>query len=146
MRACGNTPPINIKSACFFHPPCSYLHIPSLSILCLSILSHRYNFTVTILIRLAPDKDKWIANERNRWRKEFNVPMKPDVPEGFPPLTLLVMRALCVVDEVHGQEVFIKVLDEVLKAFWVEHRKVWEREALVEVLSAVLGGEEAGSG
>lgn len=93
------------------------------------------------------DKKEWIAQERNRWAKAFNVPMKTTVPEGFPPLTLTVMRAFCALTVVDGsQDVLIKVLDELLKDMWVDHRKVWEKEICGEVFGEVLGEERAAKG
>ncbi|KAG4421777.1 hypothetical protein IFR04_005027 [Cadophora malorum] len=106
MKACGNTPPINIKN-----------------------------------------KDKWIGVERTRWAKLFNIPMHPELPEGFPPLTLPIMRAMCALTVLHpgkdGQEILCKALDALFKAFWVEHKKTNEKEVLAEVLNSVLGKEEA---
>lgn len=76
--------------------------------------------------------------------------MADTTPEGFPPLTLTVMRALCAITVLYpgneGQEILIKLLDELLNAFWVEHKKVYEKDVLVEVLEQVIGSEETGKG
>lgn len=73
--------------------------------------------------------------------------MKPTVPEGFPPLTLTVMRALCALTVVDGsQDVLIKMLDELLREMWVEHRKVWEKESFGPVFQEVIGAETTAKG
>ncbi|CZS89660.1 related to glutahione s-transferase subunit 13 [Rhynchosporium agropyri] len=93
------------------------------------------------------NKDKWIDAERTRWASRFNVPMTKKVPEGFPNLTLLTMRALCALTVLHpgkgGQAVFTMTLDRLFEAYWVEHKKIYEKGALGEVLESVLGKEEA---
>lgn len=74
------------------------------------------------------------------------------MPEGFPPLTLTVMRALCALTvvvpggEAEQQKVLVKVLDEVLREFWVEHRKVYEKSEIEGVLERVVGKDIAGKG
>jgi 2-hydroxychromene-2-carboxylate isomerase len=96
------------------------------------------------------DKDKWINVERARWAKAFSIPMNEKTPEGFPPLTLTIMRALCALTVLHpgeeGQEPLTKCLDSLYYAFWVEHKKTNEKEVLAEVLSSVLGKEETEKG
>lgn len=76
--------------------------------------------------------------------------MKEKIPEGFPPMTLTIMRALCALTVLHSggdeQEPLTRCLDALYHAFWVEHRKTNEKEVLAEVLSDVLGKEEAGKG
>jgi 2-hydroxychromene-2-carboxylate isomerase len=96
------------------------------------------------------DKDKWINTERNRWAKLFNIPMKEQAPENFPPLTLTIMRALCALVSLkpgkEGQELLVRALDVLYPAFWVEHRKTNEKEILVECLVGVLGEEITAKG
>ena len=98
--------------------------------------------------RSTTDKDKWIEKERLRWASVFNIPMKKEVPEGFPPMTLTIMRALCALTVLNpgkeGQPKLIKALDALFHAFWVEHKKTYEKEVLIAVLNEVLGKEEAG--
>jgi 2-hydroxychromene-2-carboxylate isomerase len=76
--------------------------------------------------------------------------MKEKTPEGFPPMTLTIMRALCALTILHpgqdGQKPLTECLDSLYHAFWVEHKKTNEKEVLTEVLSDVLGKEEAGKG
>lgn len=76
--------------------------------------------------------------------------MKEENPDGFPPLTLTIMRALCALTVLHqgkeGQGVLCKALDALYEAYWVNHRKTNEKDVLVEVLNGVLGEEECGKG
>jgi len=96
------------------------------------------------------DKDKWIGVERVRWARFFNIPMTETMPEGFPPLTLGIMRALCALTVLRpgkeGQGVLCACLDELYKAFWVEHKKTSEADVLKGVLVGVLGEEETEKG
>lgn len=116
-----------------------------------SDLSHiAQHLSGEVLTPYQTDKDKWIGVERTRWAKLFNIPMHPELPEGFPPLTLPIMRAMCALTVLHpgkdGQEILCKALDALFKAFWVEHKKTNEKEVLAEVLNSVLGKEEAEKG
>lgn len=65
-------------------------------------------------------------------------------------MTLTIMRALCALTVLHpgeeGQKPLTKCLDALYNAFWVEHKKTNEKDVLAEVLSNVLGKEEAGKG
>jgi len=93
------------------------------------------------------NKDKWIGVERLRWAKAFNIPMKEVTPEGFPPMTLNIMRALCALTALHpgdeGQKPLTKCLDALYEAFWVHHMKTNEKDMLAQILSDVLGKHEA---
>jgi len=92
------------------------------------------------------NKDKWIEVERRRWARLFSIPIAEKTPEGFPPLTLTIMRALCALTVLHpgkeGQPILIKCLDALFHSYWVELRKTNEKDVLAEVLSGVLGEEE----
>ena len=141
MKACGNIAPINIKSTL---PP---LHdVSFLQVLC-PVLGASCS---RLLINGIPDKDKWINVERARWAKAFNIPMNDKTPEGFPPLTLSIMRALCALTVLHpgeeGQKPLTKCLDALYHEFWVNHKKTNEKEVLAEIMNDVLGKEEAGKG
>jgi 2-hydroxychromene-2-carboxylate isomerase len=96
------------------------------------------------------DKDVWIGRERLRWAKVFNIPMQNRAPEGFPPRTLEIMRTLCALTALHpgeeGQKPLTRCLDALYEAYWVEHKKTNEKDVLDEVLSSVLGKEEAAKG
>jgi 2-hydroxychromene-2-carboxylate isomerase len=69
--------------------------------------------------------------------------MRENVPDGFPPLTLLVMRALCALTLLYPgneeQEKLTKVLDVLYYEYWCEHKKTNEKEVLAEILTRVLG-------
>jgi 2-hydroxychromene-2-carboxylate isomerase len=66
------------------------------------------------------NKDKWINVERLRWAKQFNIPIAPSTPPGFPVLTLHTMRAICYLNEKYSQEDVVKALDALYQSFWVE--------------------------
>lgn len=72
------------------------------------------------------------------------------MPDGFPPLTLGIMRSLCALTVLHGgmegQEKLIKCLDALYHAYWVGHKPTIQKEVLAEILSGVLGAEEAKKG
>lgn len=86
------------------------------------------------------DKDKWIGLERTRWAKLFNVPMDPEFPANFPPLTLPNMRALCALTAITpGQASLCSALDALYHAYWVEHKETHKPDVLVEVLKGALG-------
>ncbi len=76
--------------------------------------------------------------------------MKEQSPDGFPPLTLTIMRALCALTVLYpgedGQVILCKALDALYKAYWVDHRKTYEKDVLVEVLVESLGEEATGKG
>ena len=69
--------------------------------------------------------------------------MREKVPDGFPPLTLSIMRALCALTVLYsgseGQEKLKKALDALYHEYWCEHKKTYEKEVLAEVLTRVLG-------
>lgn len=69
MKACGNTPPINIKST--WNKSSS-------------------DSGADILMSVDADKAEWATRMRLRWARLFNVPMSEQMPEGFPQNTLLV--------------------------------------------------------
>jgi len=101
MKACGNTPPIEIKN-----------------------------------------KDKWIMIEKNRWARNFQIPMADKAPEPFPQATLHAQRALCAISLA-----FPDKLDDCLAAlyhtFWVERQTIGKPEVFGPVLQKVLGEADA---
>ncbi|KAK4958589.1 hypothetical protein LTR66_002837 [Elasticomyces elasticus] len=88
------------------------------------------------------DKDKWINIERNRWAKSFNIPMSEEAPEGFPPNTVNVMRALCALSLTHPQKVS-DAFGAMWQAFWVEGQAIVKPEVFGPALVKVLGEKEA---
>jgi len=76
--------------------------------------------------------------------------MRDKVPGGFPPLTLSIMRALCALTVLYsgseGQEKLTQALDVLYYDYWYEHKKTNEKEVLEEVLTRVLGDEDAKKG
>lgn len=69
------------------------------------------------------------------------------MPDGFPPLTLSIMRALCALTiEKPGQEPLIACLDALYEAYWVRHEKTINKDVLAGILTKVLGEETATKG
>ncbi|PSR85541.1 2-hydroxychromene-2-carboxylate isomeras-like protein [Coniella lustricola] len=109
------------------------------------------------------NKDKWINQERIRWASYFSVPVVPDVPKGFPHLTLHVMRAICALVQQQqqqttaetgtsqsqtspaAQKILISALDAFYDAYWVQGRIVSEKEVLSEVLGKILSSSSSSS-
>lgn len=94
------------------------------------------------------DKDKWIAAERLRWAKAFSIPLKEDMPQNFPPLTLNTMRALAAIHTADGknQGRLVKTLDVLFHKYWVDHTPTHEIETLRSILTDILGAREAEEG
>jgi 2-hydroxychromene-2-carboxylate isomerase len=68
-------------------------------------------------------------------------------PEGFPPLTLSIMRTLCALTVLDSnQEKLCRALDALYKAFWVDQKPTQEPEVMAQVLTQVLGEEETKKG
>ncbi|KAL1965923.1 hypothetical protein VTN77DRAFT_5056 [Rasamsonia byssochlamydoides] len=89
------------------------------------------------------NKDKWIDLERRRWARAFSVPMVDDMPKGFPPLTLAVMRAVCAVSVLSPNQL-IPCLDALYRSFWVEgNANIGKPEGFMPVLEKTLGGTAA---
>ncbi|CAG8981555.1 hypothetical protein HYALB_00013941 [Hymenoscyphus albidus] len=91
------------------------------------------------------NKDKWINQTRNRWSELFSIPMLHDSPAGFPPNTLMIMRALAALTVLkpgkEGQELLVRVLDVLFSAYWVEGKATAEKEVFSAILGGVLGEE-----
>jgi 2-hydroxychromene-2-carboxylate isomerase len=72
--------------------------------------------------------------------------MSEKMPEGFPPLTLTIMRALCALTLLHPEQspqpILTKALDTLFHEFWVNQKKTHEKPVLEEVLKGVLGDAE----
>lgn len=92
-------------------------------------------------VSCAPRGPQWLI---------FCSPMKEHAPDGFPPLTLLVMRALCALTILYegneGQDKLMKALDALYHDYWFEHKKTNEKDVLAEILSSVLGDEDSKKG
>lgn len=116
----------------------------------LVIFSHVFPCERDLLTCLCTDKNTWIGEERIRWARHFSVPVVQGVPEGFPPLTLTIMRALCAVTILKAgekdQRSLIACLDALFAAYWVDGKKTNEKDILAEELTRVLGAEDAGKG
>jgi 2-hydroxychromene-2-carboxylate isomerase len=93
-----------------------------------------------ILALISPqDKDKWINVERERWAKYFSVPIVDNPPEGFPPRTLAVQRALCVVSQKTPTKL-PSVIEALYHSFWVQSNfKIGEPAGFAPIIASVLG-------
>jgi len=87
------------------------------------------------------NKDKWINEERIRWAKYANIPIAPKAPEGFPPLTVQVMRAICAI-EMSMPEKLEQVFAELYLALWVNGKQAQKVEVFGPVIEQVLGAEK----
>lgn len=88
---------------------------------------------------LYPDKDIYINKERKRWAKYFGVPIIENVPEGFPPMTLAVQRALCAVSQLFPDKL-PEALEALFNTFWIEGNiNIGKSEVFDPILERVLG-------
>lgn len=88
---------------------------------------------------LDPDKDIYINKERKRWAKYFGVPIIENVPEGFPPMTLAVQRALCAVSQLFPDKL-PETLEALFNTFWIEGNiNIGKSEVFDPILERVLG-------
>lgn len=88
------------------------------------------------------DKDKYIGSDRDRLAKLFNIPIIEKAPEPFPPNTLPVQRALCIIESQHPDK--LKAAFEALyQTFWIEGKPIGEPEVVAKSLAGVFGEERA---
>ena len=119
MQACGNNPPINIKSKPF--PPW-------------------LNIQLTYFL----DKKDYLGQQRVRWAKYFSVPIIEGFPKGFPIRTLSVQRALCAVSQ-RTPEKLAEVISVIFQSFWADgNTTVGEPEGFAPLIESVLGKQETG--
>ncbi|OAT00610.1 hypothetical protein, variant [Blastomyces dermatitidis ER-3] len=86
------------------------------------------------------NKNKWTNTERLRWSKFLNVPMYPDMPKGFPILTMSVQRALCAIPA----EQLPACFDALYKELWVEgNSQLNDPKTFLPILEAAVGKEMA---
>ena len=107
-------------------------------------LMHKCGNTAPMNIK---NKDKFIALERIRWAKLFNVPITTEMPPDFPALTLPTMRALAVLYHEAGaadgdQSKLVAAFDALYQKTWVERQATHKPDVLREVLKDVLGEAE----
>jgi 2-hydroxychromene-2-carboxylate isomerase len=114
----------------------------------LSVMSYenlRYLFwpqEVTNSFISVTDKDKWINVERLHWLHLFAVPIAKSMPDGFPPLTLTIMRTPCALTALDpDQEKLCQSLDALFKTFWVDRQPTHQPGVMQQVLRQVLGEE-----
>lgn len=69
------------------------------------------------------------------------MPICDDTPEGFPPRTLTVQRALCVVSQ-QAPTKLPSVIEALYHSFWVQsNSKIGEPEGFTPIFESVLGQE-----
>lgn len=79
--------------------------------------------------------------ERMRWANYFSVPMTEKFPEGFPPKTLAIQRALCAISQKFPEKL-PAVIEAVYRSFWVdENTRIADVEGFAPVFETVLGKE-----
>lgn len=132
MKACDNRPPISITSMRKPFPT-----------------SINLEHTVRVLeseqsLKSRIDKAGYIESDRKRWSKYANIPMAKEMPKGFPPFTLHVMRALAVV-EASQPDKLAPSIAALYKAMWVDLKTIAEPAVFETVLAGVLGNEGAKS-
>ncbi|KAJ5175257.1 uncharacterized protein N7482_001134 [Penicillium canariense] len=111
---------------------CDISYVPIL----LGGLFNACNNTAPINIK---NKDKWINVERRRWAKYFSVPISDNPPDGFPPRTLAVQRALAAISHKSPAKLPL-VIEALWHSFWVEsNSKIGEPAGFTPVLDGVLG-------
>ncbi|KAL3963710.1 hypothetical protein ACCO45_000714 [Purpureocillium lilacinum] len=85
------------------------------------------------------NKKAWINRNRQLWADTLQVPIKKELPDNFPPMTLGIMRQLAALDE----QRLVQALDALFHDFWVEHRETHKPEVLGSLLGKVLGSDAA---
>jgi 2-hydroxychromene-2-carboxylate isomerase len=68
--------------------------------------------------------------------------MSAEMPKGFPPFTLHVMRALAIVESSHPSKLPDSIA-ALYKAMWVDGKSTHEPAVFESVLAEVLGKEDA---
>ncbi|GAM89215.1 hypothetical protein ANO11243_072520 [Dothideomycetidae sp. 11243] len=119
MHACNNRPPISIKSE---------LSSP--------LLPFDPNPNPAL------DKDKWINKERVRWAAYCNAPIATTAPEGFPPNTISVQRALTAI-EMSAPENLAPAFQHLYQTFWVERNPVQDPQVFGAAIGKAMGDEGA---
>ncbi|KAL4754171.1 hypothetical protein BDW72DRAFT_190314 [Aspergillus terricola var. indicus] len=88
------------------------------------------------------NKDKWINQERIRWARYFSVPISETSPEGFPPNTVAVQRALTTISQ-QTPDMLISATEAVWQEFWVKgNGKATQPEVFVPIFEKLLGSSQ----
>jgi len=127
MQACGNTPPIKVKST-------SQLNISRL-------IPIRSNIVLTSVHQT--DKDKYISTDRTRLASLLSIPILAEMPAGFPPNTLPAQRALCTIQSQHPEKL-PEAFEALYQTFWIEGQAIGEPGVVAKALAGVFGEERAG--
>ncbi|KAL4820528.1 thioredoxin-like protein [Aspergillus spinulosporus] len=91
------------------------------------------------------NKDKWINQERIRWARFFSVPIAETSPEGFPPNTVTVQRALTAISQ-QTPDKLIPATEAVWQEFWVKgDGKATQPEVFAPIFERILGSSQTKS-
>lgn len=87
------------------------------------------------------NKFPYINKQRARFAKQFNIPIhKAGAPPNFPAMTLYVQRILAALTIIEpSQDVLVKAVDALYKAYWVEHTDVSKPENHLRVIAGAVG-------
>ncbi|KAM0721910.1 hypothetical protein Q7P37_002835 [Cladosporium fusiforme] len=131
MQACGNTPPIRIKSES------SHLSLPP------SVPPTLTLPTPNPSPKLTPplDKDKYINLDRSRSANLFSIPILSTPPPNFPPNTLPAQRALCTIQANHPSRL-PAAIEALYNTFWVEGQAIGEPDIVAQGLERVFAKDE----
>lgn len=94
--------------------------------------------TAPVLIK---NKKEWIGLERERWAKQFSIPMSDSMPVPFPQSTVNTQRALCYIASHHPASL-VPAIDALYRAFWIESKTIGKVEVIEAVLEPVVGREK----
>ncbi|KAL4810969.1 thioredoxin-like protein [Aspergillus unguis] len=88
------------------------------------------------------NKDKWINQERMRWARYFSVPISETSPEGFPPNTIALQRALTAISQI-APDKLIPATEAAWQEFWGKaNGKATQPEVFVPILEKILGSSQ----
>ncbi len=132
MVACGNTPPIKIKSKSGY---------PGRS-------------TIISNLTAIADKGEYVGLERLRFARLFDVPMAEEMPPGFPAFSLSVkvmlqllvilpnrfqtQRALCAITLLYPERL-AETLDVLFHRSFAERKEIHTPESQLPILSKIFG-------
>ncbi|CEJ87562.1 hypothetical protein VHEMI04453 [[Torrubiella] hemipterigena] len=89
------------------------------------------------------NKNFWIDRERRLWANMFNIPMKDDIPAGFPIMTLNLMRHLAALRDLDGNQTrMVELIDVLSNELWAKHTEIHKPEVFQPILQRALGATD----
>lgn len=79
-----------------------------------------------------PAKGRWMFNDLQKWAKQYGVPLNSN--PNFPINTIALMRG-AVGLQMQAPELFLKYVDAIYQAFWVESKNLGEVEVTQKTLN-----------